>query len=122
MITVKDLMKFCVKHGVTISVEASPTPNMVDMPVVNIKVSDWNTNKHYSRLINLFDLYNLKEDVDIVDYILNEASYKLGLDNSPEQRIWDEKVSEFQRTHEPDAVRYDGVEISYSDYKKYKEY
>ena len=41
MITVNDLMKFCVKHGVTISVEASPTPNMVDMPVVNIKVSDF---------------------------------------------------------------------------------
>lgn len=109
--TVQDLMKYCLKHNIDVTIGTISS----NMPMVQIKFSDWHTNRHFCRYINFEDLE--RTNVDIMDYLLKEAIHQLKLDESPEQRKFDAIIEDFKRTCEPDYVKIKGVRIPYSEYK-----
>lgn len=74
----KDLIKFCIRNGVTVTFETDPERRL---NVARIKVSDYKKNMHFARTVDLFDID--RSEVDITDYIIDEASFNLRLDNGP---------------------------------------
>ena len=76
--TTKDLIKFCIYNGVTVSFETDPGGMG---RTGRIKVSDWRNNMHFARTVDVYELD--RTGVDIVDYIIDEASFKLRLNNGP---------------------------------------
>ena len=76
--TTKDLIKFCIRNGVTVSFEPDPCGMG---HTGRIKVSDWRNNMHFARTVDLFDLDRMR--FDITDYIIDEASFNLRLNNGP---------------------------------------
>ena len=74
----KDLIKFCIRNGVSVTFESDPG---VMGHTGRIKVSDYKTNMHFARTVDLFDLDRMR--FDITDYIIDEASFNLRLNNGP---------------------------------------
>ena len=109
--TVQDLMKYCLKYNVDVTIGTIST----NMPTIQIKFSDWHTNRHFCRHVSFEDLE--RTNTDIMDYLLKEATDQLKLDESPEQRKFDAIIENFQETCEPDYVIINGIRIPYSVYK-----
>lgn len=76
--TTKDLIKFCIHNGVTVTFETDPGGMG---HTGRIKVSDWKTNNHFARTVDVYELD--RTGVDIVDYVIDEAAFRLRLNNSP---------------------------------------
>lgn len=76
--TTKDLIKFCVSNGVTVTFETDPCGMG---HTGRIKVSDLKTNSHFTRTVYVYELD--RTGVDIVDYVIDEAAFRLRLNNGP---------------------------------------
>ena len=76
--TTKDLINFCIHNKVTVTFESDPYGIG---HTGRIKVSDWKTNNHFAKIVDVYELD--RTGVDIVDYVIDEAAFRLMLDNTP---------------------------------------
>lgn len=76
MKTINELMEWCITNSVRVSIE----PGMVDAsPAVKIQFDDMIDNKRWVTALDTVMFREVRDDIDIVGFVIREAEHKLEL-------------------------------------------